>query len=210
MSQMVYGAIPIISATLSFYILKERFGFTKITGIIVGFIGTILIVLLPLISSNSGGSILGNLIITIAMLSISLYWVLSKKLQSEYSPLEINNYFIFTTTFLLIFLSIIDLFKHPNWWEGVSSNSYLALIFIAIFGTAITYLISQILIKKTTPVMASMVLYIQPFATFVLAYLFLSEKLTSLFSIGVVLSLLGVGLYNFSIRNKINSPSVMP
>jgi len=204
-SQMIYTAVPIVSALLSFYYLKERFGVSKIIGIAVGFMGTIIVVLLPLISNNNGGSTIGgNLTIFIAMLSISLYWVLSKKFHSEYSPLEINNYFIFTTTVLLFFLSIFDLFREPTWWQGVSANAYLALIFVAVLSTAIYYLISQIIIKRATPVMASMVLYVQPLATFVWAYYFLSEKLTVLFLVGVLLSLLGVGIYNFS-KKRINT-----
>jgi len=200
-SQMIYTAVPIVSALLSFYYLKERFGVNKIFGIVVGFVGTVIVVLLPLISSNNGGSTIGgNLTIVAAMLSISLYWVLSKKFHAQYSSLEINNYFIFTTTGLLFFLSIFDLFKEPTWWQGVSTNAYLALIFVAVLSTAIYYLISQIIVKKATPVMASMVLYVQPFTTFIWAYYFLSEKLSVLFLIGVFLSLLGVGIYNFSIK----------
>jgi len=202
-SQMIYTAVPIVSALLSFYYLKERFGVGKIIGIVVGFVGTVIVVLLPLISNNNGGSTLGgNLMIAIAMLSISLYWVLSKKFHSQYSSLEINNYFIFTTTVLLFFLSIFDLLRQPTWWHGVSINAYLALIFVAILSTAIYYLISQIIVKKATPVMASMVLYVQPFTTFIWSYYFLSEKLSVLFLIGVFLSLLGVGIYNFSIKTK--------
>jgi len=202
-SQMIYTAVPIVSALLSFYYLKERFGVGKIIGIVVGFVGTVIVVLLPLISNNNGGSTLGgNLMIAIAMLSISLYWVLSKKFHSQYSSLEINNYFIFTTTILLFFLSIFDLLRQPTWWHGVSINAYLALIFVAILSTAIYYLISQIIVKKATPVMASMVLYVQPFTTFIWSYYFLSEKLSILFLIGVFLSLLGVGIYNFSIKTK--------
>lgn len=202
-SQMIYTAVPIISALLSFYYLKEKFGLKKIVGIVIGFIGTVIVVLLPLISSNdAGGTIGGNLLIVIAMLSISLYWVLSKEFQSQYSPLEINNYFIFTTTFLLLFLSIFDLFKKPIWWQAVSPKAYLSLIFVAIFSTAIYYLISQVVVKRATPVMASMILYVQPFATFIWAYYFLSEKLSALFLVGVFLSLLGVGIYSFSIKNQ--------
>lgn len=200
MSQMIYSAVPIVSAILSFYLLKEKFGFYKIIGIIIGFIGTITIILMPLISNNSGGTIIGNSIISIAMISISLYWVLSKKLQLEYSSIKINNYFILTTTVLLIPFLVFDLFKYPYWIKNVSSISFLYMIFIAIFGTAICYLISQVLIKKTTPVMNSMILYLQPFVTFLLAYIFLSEKLTVSFIIGVTLSLLGIGIYNFSIK----------
>ncbi|MFA6251280.1 MAG: DMT family transporter [Candidatus Paceibacterota bacterium] len=202
MSQMIYSAVPIISAILSFYILKEKFGFNKIIGIIIGFIGTITIILMPLISNNSGGTIIGNFIITIAMLSISLYWVLSKKIKQEYSSIKINNYFIATTTILLIPFLFFDLIKNSYWIKNVSTTSYLYIVFIAVFGTAICYLINQVLIKKTTPVMNSMILYLQPFITFLLAYLFLSEKLTILFIIGVVLSLFGIGIYNFSIKKS--------
>jgi len=201
-SQMIYTAVPIVSAVLSFYYLKERFNLKKITGIVVGFAGTIIVILLPLISNNNSGSTVGgNLIIFIAMLSISLYWVLSKKFQSEYSPSAINNYFIFTTAFLFFFLSIFDLIREPHWWYGVSAKAYLSLIFVAVLSTAIYYLISQIIVKRSTPVMASMILYIQPFTTFIWAYYFLSEKLSLLFLIGVFLSLLGVGIYSFYIKN---------
>lgn len=202
-SQMIYTAVPIVSALLSYYYLKERFGAGKIIGIVVGFVGTIIVVALPLISSNSGGGTIGgNLTIALAMLSISLYWVWSKKFHSQYSSSQINNYFIFTTAILLFFLSISDLFRSPAWWQGVSNNAYLALAFVAIFSTALYYLISQIIIKKATPVVASMVLYIQPFTTFIWAYYFLSERLSILFLVGAFLSLLGVGIYNFSVKDK--------
>jgi drug/metabolite transporter (DMT)-like permease len=202
MSQIIYSAVPIISAILSSYLLRERFGFSKIMGIIIGFVGTIMIIILPIISNNSGGTIIGNFIITFAMLSISLYWVLSKKLQLTYSSIKINNYFIATTTLFLIPFSIFDLFQYPFWIKNVSTSSYLYMLFIAIFGTALCYLINQILIKKTTPVMNSMVLYIQPFITFLLAFILLSEKLSLLFVIGGILSLLGIGIYHFSLKKS--------
>ena len=196
-NQTIYTAVPIVSAILSFYIYKERFNLKEIIGILIGFIGTAFIVFLPVINGHNFGSIKGTIIIFIAMLSVSLYWVLSKKLQNYYSPLIINNYFIFTTTILLFFLSFYDLLKYPEWYNNISSIGYLSLLVVAIFGTSVVYFLNQILIKKTTPVMASMVLYLQPFATFAWAYVFLSEKLTSQFLIGILLTLFGVGIYNY-------------
>jgi drug/metabolite transporter (DMT)-like permease len=203
-NQMIYTAVPIVMAVLSFYLLKERFSKHKIWGIIIGFLGTLFIILLPLFSGvySKSSSIFGNLIIVVAMLSISLYWVLSKKFQNEYSSLTINNYFIFTTTFLLFFLSIIDFVKNPGWYNSVSTHSYLSLLFVAIFSTAIYYLLSQMIIKRASPVMAGMVLYIQPATTFIWAYYFLNETLSALFIFGAVLTLIGVGIYNFSGKNK--------
>ena len=205
-SQMIYTAVPIIAAVLSFYLLKERFKLQKTMGIVIGFIGTAFIIILPLVSKNNhlSGTIYGNLTIVVAAISISLYWVLSKKFQSQYSALEINNYFIFTTTLIMLILSMFDLSKNPAWWHAVSLNAYLALSFVAIFSTALYYFISQILVKKTSPVTAAMILYIQPFATFIWAYFLLSETLSLLFVIGAGLSLLGVGIYNFTNANKLN------
>ncbi len=199
-SQMIYTAVPIVSAILSFYLLKERFGFKKILGVVVGFIGALFIVLLPLFSKTDSmvSNVWANLIIVIAMLSISLYWVLSKKFHDKYSSMEINNYFIFTTTILLFFLSIYDLIKEPFWYNNVSLNSYLSLLFVAVLSTAIYYLISQVIIKKATPVIAAMILYVQPFTTFIWSYYLLSETLSILFIIGTSLVLFGVGIYNFS------------
>lgn len=202
MSQVIYSAVPIMTAVFSFYIIKEKFGFSKISGIIIGFIGTMSVVLLPLISSKSGGTIFGNIIITIAMISISVYWVFSKRIQEKYSTIKINNYFIFVTTIILALLSISDFFLHPKWWRGVSSDSYIALLFIAIFGTAICYLLNQILIKKTSPVISAMSAYVQPLVAFLLAYQFLSERLTTGFIIGTGISLIGIGIYNYNSKNK--------
>ena len=101
----------------------------------------------------------------------------------------------------ILFLSIFDLVKSPGWYIGISANAYLSLLFVAIFSTAIYYLISQIIIKKSTPVMTTMILYVQPFTTFVWAYYFLSETLSILFIVGTALTLLGVGVYNFTGKN---------
>ncbi len=199
--QVIYTAVPIFSAVFSFYFLKEKFDARKIMGIVIGFLGAGFVVFLPLISGGSDGSSLyGNLIIFLAMLSISLYWVLSKKIQAEYTPMQINNYFILTTAFCMLFLSVLDFFNSPRWWEGVSTGAYWSLLFVAVFCTAIYYLLHQIIVKKATPVMASMILYLQPFATFILSYFFLSEKITLLFLAGVALSFLGVGIYNSAIK----------
>ncbi len=200
--QVIYTAVPIISAILSFWFLKEKFGARKVAGVALGFLGAMFVVLLPFVTKGSeAGTLYGNSIIFLAMLSISFYFVWSKKFQSAYSPMQINNYFIFTTAFLALFLSLPDFLKEPYWWQNVSLKSLLALLFVAFFSTALYYLLHQIIVKKSTPVMASMILYIQPFKAFVLSYIFLAEKLTPLFLIGVLLSLLGVGIYNFSERD---------
>lgn len=198
-SAIIYCAVPIISAVFSFRFLEENFSLKKILGISVGLVGVLLVVLLPVVSADKDtGSLWGNLIICAAATSISLYWVFSKRFHDRYSPFEINGYFMFTTAILLFFLSLSDMFKNPAWWTMVSSTAYASLLFVAVFCTAVFYLISQTLVKKVSPTFASMFLYLQPFATFVMSYFVLSETLTLPFVVGAVLSLGGVWLYNSS------------
>lgn len=47
--QMIYGAVPIVAGVLSYLFLSEKVGLNKIVGILLGFIGTMIIVLLPII-----------------------------------------------------------------------------------------------------------------------------------------------------------------
>ena len=197
-SAIIYSTVPIISAIFSYYLLGERFGVKKIIGIVTGFAGVSFVVLLPVISQDyHAGSLYGNLIIVVAAVSISLYWVISKIFQSAYSAHEMNSYFIFTSVCILFFLSTFDLLQSQSWWTSVSWKAYVALAIVGVC-TALTYYVAQVVVKKVTPTLASMSMFLQPFATFILSFYFLSETLSLAFLFGTALSLLGIWIYTSS------------
>jgi len=65
---------------------------------------------------------------------------------------------------------------------------------VGILGTAVWYLLYQYIIKHSSPLTASTILYLQPAATFIWAFLLLGEQVTRGFLIGTALAFLGIYL----------------
>jgi len=195
-SQMLYAGVPLIAGIFSFILLKEKVYPRKLCGILIGFVGVILIVLLPVLGKGVAfnGDLLGNLIILVAVCSFALYSVLSKQFQKEYTPLELTMFFVFTTTFIQLLLMPLDLVQNQNWWSEISLKSILGIAYVGILGTGLYYLIYQYAIKNTTPIIASMILYLQPVFAFLWAAVLLGEKITPEFMAGAILAFIGVAL----------------
>lgn len=191
--QMIYAAVPIVAGVLSYLFLNERLGFNKIVGILLGFFGTMAIVLLPILEKPSviKGNLLGNIIIFIAMLSWAAYTVFSKKFHKKYSPIYLNTFFILTATVIEFFPAISDFSSNNIWWQHISVNAIFSVFYVSAMGTVATYIFYQYAIKHGTPIIASMSLYVQPIATFTFASIILGERLTIGLVIGSALVLLG-------------------
>lgn len=194
-SQTLYAAVPLISAIFTFLIMKERLGTRKEIGLLIGFLGVVTIIFLPNIGKASpfNGTILGNLLILLAVTSVSLYFVLSKNLQKDYSPIFLTASVAVTTLFVQLFL----LFLQPENLTSLMNTTmtgWLSVLYSGVLGTGIYYALYQYAIKKASPMIASMTFYIQPVFGFLWAAVLLGERITAGFLVGASLALLGVYL----------------
>lgn len=198
-SQTLYVIVPVIAGVLSYFILKTKLSSREILGMLVGLLGALYIIMLPVFGKGMpfSGNLLGDILVLIAVLSFSLYTVLSKKFHKDYSPLAITSAFILMTIFTQAVISPIDFAANPLWWRHISVMAIVGLLYVGIIGTAFYYLLYQYAIKKATPVIASMVLYLQPVFSFVWAYFLLGEHLTSGLIFGVALTFIGVGFVTY-------------
>jgi drug/metabolite transporter (DMT)-like permease len=191
-SQTLYAAVPLTAAIITFFLLKERLGSKKEIGLLIGFLGVMIIILLPLIGKNvNSGNLLGNLIVFSAVISFSFYSVLSKKLHNYYSPVVITSTFIIMTLIVMLIALPFDKIAILS-LSQITFYNLLPVIYVGVLGTAVTYLIFQFAIKKATPIVASLTLYLQPVFTIVWASILLGEKLTAGFVAGASLALVGV------------------
>jgi drug/metabolite transporter (DMT)-like permease len=209
-SQVIYVFSPILVVVLSYFLLSERLSSQKIFGVILGFIGTVLVVLLPEISKGnvSAGNLTGNLILVTAVIATSSYNTLSKKFQRKYSPMQLTAIFIFTTTIILAFFSLFDLISHPSWWTHLSPSAVWEVGYVGVLGTVLYYFLNQFIIKRASPFIASLMFYLQPLLTFVWAYFLLGEQLTSGLIFGALLTFAGVFL--ILTRRKIRNLNLEP
>lgn len=195
-AQMLYAGVPLIAGIFSYFLLKENIYPRKLFGILIGFVGVLVIVLLPVLGQRVAfnGDLSGNIIILVAVCSFALYSVLSKQFQKEYSPLELTIFFVLTTTAVQLLLAPLDLKQNQNWWASLSAEAIFGVVYVGILGTGVYYLIYQYVIKNTTPIIASMILYLQPIFAFLWASILLKEKVTPEFIIGAILAFIGVAL----------------
>lgn len=195
-AQTIYILVPIIVAIISYFLATEVFTVKKITGLFIGLFGAVIIIVLPVLERFSpfSGNIHGNLIVFFTTILVALYTVFSKKFQKLYTPQQLTSFFIFITFAISLPFAVSDIVYHPHWWNHVALSSIGAVFYIGIFGTTGFYLLYQYAIKHGSPLIASMLLYLQPAATFVWATFLLGEQITAGFLIGTALAFIGVYL----------------
>lgn len=194
---VVYSAVPLLTGMILFLFFKEKFSLGKISGIVIGFIGVLLITFLPLLEQGNPfvGNLLGNSFLIIAVISWSFYMVYSKKkLQKKYSPFLVTCNFIFVTTITLFPFFLWDLDKNFGWWDQVTGWGILAVFYTGVVITVGAYLLNQYAIKHGGAVFAATTFYLFPIFGFVTNYFLLGENVTLGLLIGTVLALVGVAL----------------
>lgn len=194
-SQLLYAGSPLITVLISYIVLKSENRNEKILGIIIGFLGILVIVFLPIIEGNRvlSGDMLGNVLIVAGVVLYSFYLSFSKKAQVEYSPLFITSSFILTTVFVLLPFFIWDTLN-SLWFQNISTGGILSILYAGLLGTLVPYYLIQYTVRHGGAVFASLSFYLIPIFAFLTAFLLLGESLTPGILIGGTLALLGVYL----------------
>lgn len=193
-SQILYAGSPIIIGLITHVLYKNKLTLKQFAGIIIGFIGVGIVIILPIIEEGKAfsGDLKGNLLISIGVVIYSLYILFSKKVQKIHSPLDITFVFILVTTVVLFPFFINDLLSQASWITHITVSSAASIIYISVFATIFTYLLSQYAIKHGGAIFASMNLYLTPILAYFAANVFLGEQLTEGITIGGILALLGI------------------
>lgn len=183
-SQVIYAATPLLIGFLNFFLFKEKLNTKQFFGILIGFLGVLLVV-------NISGDFRGNLILSLAVIFWSLYMGLSKRIQKHYSPFVITASFIFTTTLVLIPFCIYEILT-TNLSINITYVGLLALLYVTLFGTILSYFLNQYAILHGGTIFASTLFYLSPVVGFVGAMVLVGEQLTLVVIVGAILALIGV------------------
>lgn len=152
--------LPIITMILAAILTKEKITFIKSSGIVIGTIGALILIISNYSNNNNVGTILGDVICLIAQCSFALYLVLFKKLIAKYSIFTLMKWmFTFATIVFIPFTynDLLDLYSIKY-----SISTYLGIGYVVIFGTFLTYMLTIIGQKTLKPTIVSMYNYVQP------------------------------------------------
>jgi drug/metabolite transporter (DMT)-like permease len=151
---------PIVILILSVFMLNERITKLKILGVIIGFIGALILTLYGQSAREADNVPLGNLMIFLNAVSYSVYVILVKKLTAKYTPLTLIKW-LFLFGLILVFPFGFSELRDIQWQTFTPYISW-SVVFVVVGATFGTYLLNPMAISKLKASTVGIFIYLQP------------------------------------------------
>ena len=160
-SAVLVTTTPIIVALVSALIIKERMGLLKVVGILLGFIGALVLIIFGFEIRNDSPNIsMGNLLFLLNATSYGLYLILVKKMLQKYHPFTIMKWLFLCG---VLFCSPFGLSELINVnWEQIPLSILWKIVFVVVATTFLTYLFNIYALKQLNASVISAFVYLQP------------------------------------------------
>lgn len=183
--------IPIFTLAVSTIVGTEKLRVIKVIGIVLAALGVIFLID-PRNASFSSQTTLGDILIILNSLSYGIYVATSKKTITRNGAFRSMMWiFIFASVICVplgaVSLSTIEI-------GSVSPVIWMLVLYVAIVATAAPYLANAWALSKVSASTVAVFIYLQPIIGFVLAVIFLDEKIDIKFGVAAVLVFTGVFL----------------
>ena len=167
---VIMTTTPIIVLILSAFLLREKIRVPQIIGVIIGAIAAIIFSAYGKVSEFSTSS--GDIFIFVNAFSYAIYLIMVKKLMAKYKPITVITY-VFTIGLVLVSLwpfSISEFMAVK--WHSTSSEDILRFIFVVIGVTVVPYSLMVYALKRLSPSITSIYIYLQPLLAAFFVYIF--------------------------------------
>jgi drug/metabolite transporter (DMT)-like permease len=201
-ASIIITVIPVLIIIFAHFILKEKITGVKLAGIILGATGALLVILSAGAGQFDANNMLGNAMIFINAISWALYLVLIKPLMEKYDSFTVMKWIFF---FGLIIVT-------PFTFQSFSNTSFttfpftiwLSVAFVVFGATIIAYYLNNYSLKKVSPSVNGMYIYLQPLIAALLAILLGKDRLSVSDVISAVLIMAGVYMVTRPVKKKLS------
>lgn len=165
-ASLLVTTTPILVSVLSAVALGERMTLGKITGLLLGATGTVLLLAGKDFSFNNK-TLAGDLILLTSTVFFGTYLILVKPLSARYQALTITKW-----AFLFGVLPVIPFSASPIRsvdWAMLPTSVWLALAFIILGATVLVYLLNNWTLQHVSPSVVGIYVYLQPLLTSLIA-----------------------------------------
>lgn len=183
---MLIAANPVFAGLLARVFLREKLSRLAWCGIGVSFTGVALIA----VEKDVGGEFLGALLLIVATLSISVYFVFQKPFFNRYSPLSMTAWTSFAGTLPLLFYlpAAVDAAWHA------SAAALWSVAAMGVFSSGIGFVLWLYALSKLPAATVTSFLFLQPVFVTVMAWFWLAEVPSAQAFAGGAVVLFGVAL----------------
>jgi drug/metabolite transporter (DMT)-like permease len=193
---------PIFVVILSFFIFRNKINFLKILGIIMGFIGALILILNADSNSSVGRNIpLGNFLFIVNSISYAYYLIIVKPMAQKYDLITLFKW-LFLIGLIFNFPLGINQFTDVNWSNLPVKEAILPMAFVVICTTVMTYFLNGYALSKITSTEVAVFMYLQPIIGIVFAIFTKSDTISLTIIIASILIFIGVYLTSVMKQKK--------
>lgn len=205
LASVIQATVPMFSLLVSHFVLTdERMSLNKVVGLILGFMGVVVLVSKPDEGVTYANTLGGSLMIVIASFCYASATVYTRRtLTTKIDPIVIAAGSFIPAAISAFILMLgewgiggqapIDLF-------GIEPQITFSVLALGFFNTFIAYIFFYYVVQQLGAFRASVVTYVVPVIAIFLGWLILNETIDSRFILGAALIFAGLAAINVRVR----------
>jgi drug/metabolite transporter (DMT)-like permease len=192
----IVSTTPVFMALLGWLLLREPLGWIKTLGILLAFLGVLVVVSKGDLGTVSVGrfGVPGDKLIMVSSVNWAVFSVLSRRGLKAH-PASLMMFYVMSFGWLftsVLFLPTKGFLEISN----LTFNGGMAIVFLGIFCSGLAYIAWYDALKALATAQTGVFLYIEPLVAVVVAFFILREAITLASLIGGIIILFGVWLVN--------------
>ena len=194
LASILWASFPIITSVMAhFYLPSEKLNKKKSISLLLGIIGTVLIISQ---SENLGGHNVGVGVIVILLAVLVASWpnAYLKKYKSEVNTFQLNA---MAQSIGGIFLFTFAILTEPGQAMIWTKTNLFATAYLIVFGSVITFSLYYWLFSYLSLSQITYVAFFPPILAIIIGWIFLGERLSFLILLGASLIIFGALLVNY-------------
>ena len=192
-SSVVITLSPVILLILSALFLKEKITWLKASGIAIGLVGALILILFGAKTQANAPNIpLGNTLFIINAIAYSVYLILVKPLTAKYASVTLMKWFFLIAVFTNAPIALPQFLEVQ--WSSLPPSVIGVMLFVVIGTTYLTYLFNVFALRQLKPSTIGAFIYLQPLIATLVAIILGADSLTTIRIIAASLIFLGVYL----------------
>jgi len=192
-ASILNSSVPLFTMIVApLFLRDDRWSLPKFLGLVIGFIG-IVVIFLPELGGGLNQNLIGMGGMLLASLSYALAGIYTRRHAQGLAP-QMQSFLQLSLASLMVW-TVTLLFDRPLVMPH-QPVTWVALLWLGILGSGLAYIIFFSLLHSIGPTRTTTVTYIPPLVGTLLGMIFLGEKITWLAILGGLLVISGLAVVN--------------